>query len=167
MTSEPTGELDARFSAPDAVATPWSVVDDVLRESQIFWLATIAAGPRPHITPLMAVWDGEAIYFCTGPSEQKARNLEREQHCSLTTGGSSLTDGLDIVVNGRATPLTDDARLRVIAAEYEDKYGSDWSYSVADGAFVGDGGRTLVFRVGSPVIYAFAKGEFAQTRFRL
>ena len=27
---------------------------------------------RPHVTPVLAVVDGDGIYFCTGPDEQKA-----------------------------------------------------------------------------------------------
>jgi hypothetical protein len=37
---------------------------------------------------------------------------------------------------------------------------------VANGAFQGDAGEALVFEVAPAKILAFAKGEFAQTRYR-
>ena len=40
------------------------------------------------------------MHFCTGASERKARNLEHNRHCILTTGRNSLTKGLDLKALG-------------------------------------------------------------------
>jgi hypothetical protein len=64
--------------------------------------------------------------------------------------------------------LTDDARLRKLADLWRTKYRGDWDFAVEDGMFHHeDGGSALVFKVAPTKVLAFAKGEFAQTRYRL
>ena len=57
--------------------------------------------------------------------------------------------------------------LRRLASARESKYHGDWHFDVANGAFQGEGGEALVFEVVPTKVLAFAKGEFAQTRYRL
>jgi hypothetical protein len=40
-----------------------------------FWLSTARPDGRPHVTPFIAVWLDEALWFCTGADELKAKNL--------------------------------------------------------------------------------------------
>jgi len=74
--------------------------------------------------------------------------------------------GLDLVVEGDAAKMSDDAKLRRIADAYESKYGSDWHFAVRDGAFYGEGGEALVYEVAPSTAFGFGKGEFSQTRWR-
>jgi hypothetical protein len=46
------------------------------------------------------------------------------------------------------------------------KYNGYWHFDVADGAFHHEGGEALVFAVAPVKVIAFAKGDFAQTRYR-
>jgi PPOX class probable F420-dependent enzyme len=164
----PTPELDRRFSDPDAVPTPWADVERTMASAELFWIATVRADGRPHVTPLPAVWDGDALYFCTGAEEQKGRNLARDDHCALTTGTNVWKSGLDVVVEGRARRVTDDDHLRRLADAWRSKYQGDWDFAVANGRFHHrDGGEALVFAVAPTKVLAFAKGAFAQTRFRV
>ena len=71
----PDTELDTRFSDPDAVATGWEETRQVLEQAELFWISTVRADGRPHVTPLVAVWLDDAVHFATGPGEQKAVNL--------------------------------------------------------------------------------------------
>jgi nitroimidazol reductase NimA-like FMN-containing flavoprotein (pyridoxamine 5'-phosphate oxidase superfamily) len=119
---------------------------------------------RPHITPLLSVWLDGALYFCTGSGERKAKNLAHNPHCILTTGSNALDEGLDLVVEGDAAELTDEAKLRRIADVYTSKYGRGWTFEVRDGAFYGEGGEALVYEVAPSTIFGFSKGEFSQTR---
>jgi nitroimidazol reductase NimA-like FMN-containing flavoprotein (pyridoxamine 5'-phosphate oxidase superfamily) len=169
------GELDARYSSPGAAPATWRQVEEAVTAAATFWLSTARPGGRPHVTPLLAVWDGRALHFCTGPEERKARNLWADRRCVLTTGCHTL-DGLDVVVEGDAVRVTDDGRLRRLAAAWEAKYGPGWRFAVRDGAFRhaeaslrgDDPGEALVYEVVPRVVFAFAKGEpYAQTRFRL
>ena len=175
--AEPTGELDVRFSSPDATPRPWAEVVEVLDRSEISWLSTVRADGRPHVTPLPAIWCDGALHFCTGPGEQKARNLDREPRCVLTTGTPQFLDGLDVVVEGTARRVTDRPMLERLAALWLDRL--DWPFDVVEGGFRdpeqggGDGGDgvapevALVVAVAPTKVLAFGKGEpFSQTRFR-
>ncbi|HEX2773550.1 MAG TPA: hypothetical protein VHN18_14130 [Micromonosporaceae bacterium] len=99
-------------------------------------------------------------------SERKAGNLAGNPQCVLTTGRNVLRDGLDIVVEGTAVRVSDDATLRRVADRYEAKYGSDWHFDVRDGEFVGPGGPALVFAVAPATAFGFRRGEYGQTRYR-
>ena len=163
---EPTVELHAEFSSPDAVARPWAEIVDVLSRSEMFWLSTVRHDGRPHVTPLPAMWLDGALHFCTGANEQKAKNLESNPRCVLTTGTNQLRSGLDVVVEGTAARVTDEARLQRLAAMWESKL--DWPFEVAEGAFrQPDGSHALVFGVTPTKILSFGKGEpYSQTRYR-
>jgi nitroimidazol reductase NimA-like FMN-containing flavoprotein (pyridoxamine 5'-phosphate oxidase superfamily) len=175
--SDPIVELDGRFSSPGAVAVPWAEVVAVLDAADLFWLSTTRRDGRPHVTPLPAVWDAGALHFCTGPREQKARNLEHIPQCALTTGTNTQRSGLDVVVEGRAERITDPARLQRLAQLWNDRLG--WDFDVVDGGFqergaedtyaaVDAGGHDLghVFAVAPSKVLAFGKGEaFSQTRY--
>ena len=162
---KPVASLDARFSDPKAVPTPWEDALRVVEEAELFWISTVRADGRPHVTPLPAVWDDSALHFCTGAAEQKGVNLARNAHCSLTTDNNTWKTGLDVVVEGDAARVTDEHRLRQLADMWQAKYGDDWVLTVSNGAFQGDGGEALVFRVAPTKVLAFAKGDFAQTRY--
>lgn len=163
---DPVAELDARYSAEGARAPEWSDARARLAAAEVFWLSTVRPDGRPHVTPLLSVWLDGALHFCTGPDERKARNLAANPHCVLTTGCNALSEGLDLVVEGHAVRVTDEAKLVSLAGTYETKYGSDWHFDVRDGAFHGDGGEALVFEVAPVTAFAFTKGDYAQTRWR-
>ncbi len=165
-TTEPIAELDGRFSAPDALPTPWADVRDAIEQAELFWISTVRRDGRPHVTPLPAVWRDHALYFCTGAGEQKGVNLAANPHCVLTTGTNVWNSGLDIAVEGAATRIVDDGLLRALAAAWASKYDGDWRFDVVDGAFHHEGGEALVFEVVPTKVLAFAKGDFAQTRYR-
>jgi hypothetical protein len=163
--TKPVAELDARFSAPDAVATSWDVVRALLERAELFWISTVRADGRPHVTPLPAVWRDRAMYFCTGGQEQKGVNLLRNPSCALTTGNNEWNAGLDVVIEGAANRVADEGLLQALAREWDSKYHGDWHFEVRNGAFHHNGGEALVFEVVPAKIISFAKGDFAQTRF--
>src|SRR5437588_7061611 len=142
--ADPITELDARFSDPAAVATPWPDARRVIDKAELFWISTVRADGRPHVTPLPAVWQDGALHFCTGAEEQKAVNLARNAHCTLTTGNNLWKAGLDVVVEGDAERVSEETRLRRLAEAWESKYHGDWRFEVSHGAFQGEGGEALV-----------------------
>jgi general stress protein 26 len=164
--AEPLTELDARYSSAGAAPIGWAQAIKRLQDAELYWLSTVRPDGRPHVTPLLCVWLDGALYFSTGPTERKARNLAGNPHCVLTTGSNRLNEGVDLVVEGDAVRVSDDARLQGIADVYESKYGSDWHFDVHDGAFHGDGGQALVYEVAPVTAFGFGKGEFSQTRWR-
>ena len=163
----PVTELDARFSEPDAVATPWEETRHALEAAELFWITTVRADGRPHVTPLVAVWLEDALYFTTGATEQKARNLRANPHVILTTGCNQWDRGLDVVVEGDAVPVTHGDVVGRLPAAWAMKWDGRWRYQAGEGRLLNEaGGEALVFSVVPTKILAFTKGAFSHTRHR-
>jgi general stress protein 26 len=163
---EPTADLVEEFSDPDAAAVPWAEVVRVLESSEMFWLSTVRRDGRPHVAPLPAMWLDGKLHFCTGGHEQKARNLEANAHCVITTGTNSYRSGLDVVVEGTVVRVTDNGRLARLARLWKDKI--DWAFEVGDGVFLDTGAGehpALVFEVTPSKVLAFRKSPYSQTRY--
>ncbi|MFJ9945344.1 pyridoxamine 5'-phosphate oxidase family protein [Streptomyces erythrochromogenes] len=174
---QPTTELDARYSsalnprpgASEVTATDWSEAQRQLSAAEIFWLSTVRPDGRLHVTPVIAAWHDGAMYFSTGPGEQKAKNLAHDGHCALTTGGNALTEGLDLVVEGRAQQVSDPARLEEVITAYGTKYGPH--VTSPEGTFHGIDdairqGSAVVFAVAPTTAYGFGRdgGVYSHTR---
>jgi pimeloyl-ACP methyl ester carboxylesterase/general stress protein 26 len=168
LMNEPVTELNTRFSDVDAVATPWDETRRALEDAELFWISTVRADGRPHVTPLVAVWLDDAIHFATGPDEQKAVNLSINRNVTLTTGCNKWEGGVDVVVEGEAVQVTDESVLDRLAAAWATKWDGRWHYEVHDRGFRHEGGEgaVLVFAVKPAKVLAFAKGTFGQTRYR-
>jgi len=165
--SEPATEIDTRFSDPDAEAVSWADTLRELAQAELFWISTVRADGRPHVTPLVAVWLDDALHFCTGDDEQKAVNLRGNPHVTLTTGRNDWDHGIDVVVEGDAVRVTDHAALSRLATAWTAKWDGQWEYDVRDGAFWHEaGGPVLVFAVRPAKVLAFGKGTFSHTRHR-
>src|SRR6266545_1693012 len=119
---QPVTELDTRFSDQDAVATDWEETRRALEE---------------------------AIYFATGPGEQKAANLRTNPNVILTTGCNEWERGLDVVVEGEAVQVMDESVLERLAETWATKWDGRWHYEVHEGGFrhEGESGAVLVFSV--------------------
>jgi nitroimidazol reductase NimA-like FMN-containing flavoprotein (pyridoxamine 5'-phosphate oxidase superfamily) len=175
------GELDARYSSEGATATPWEQARDRFAGADVYLLTTVRPNGGPHVTPLLSVWLDDAAHFSTGPDEQKARNLAASPLCALITA-SDAPEGLDVVIEGEAVRVTDEARLRRLADAWVAKYGEVWRFEVRDGAFFHPGsaahlsrqgqtepaGTAIVFELAAAKAFAFGKGDvYSQTRWRL
>src|SRR5580658_4664951 len=162
---EPATRLSA-FSSPGASAVGWGRARLELEGAELYWLSSVRPDGRPHVTPLLGVWLDNAFCFATGSTERKAKNLAENGHCVVTTGRNVL-DGLDIVVEGTATGVDDDAGLRAVATALETKYGPHF----AEGGTWEDLGDAIrehqvgVWRIVAAVAFGFSKGEpYSQTR---
>jgi nitroimidazol reductase NimA-like FMN-containing flavoprotein (pyridoxamine 5'-phosphate oxidase superfamily) len=160
--STPVTRLDSRYSDPAAVAASWEDTLKALEGAELFWITTVRADGRPHVTPLVAVWVDGAIHFCTGDTEVKYRNLTANPHVVMTTGCNGWDGGLDVVVEGTAARTTDHGTLARLAEAWHTKWDGRWQFEARDGAFTdsgGGGGRAEVFSVTPVKIYAHAKGD--------
>ena len=164
----PVTILDERYSDQGSSATSWDDTRGVLEKAELSWITTVRSDGRPHVTPLVAVWLGDALYFCTGDDEQKAVNLRSNPHVILTTGCNTWNSGLDVVVEGDAAVVTDQDMLRRLAEAWTRKWDGFWQYEVADGGFRHEdaGSVVLVFEVAPTQVLAFAKGAFSHTKHR-
>jgi nitroimidazol reductase NimA-like FMN-containing flavoprotein (pyridoxamine 5'-phosphate oxidase superfamily) len=145
--------------------TPWAKAQQRLEKADFYWLATVRSDGRPHVRPVLAIWLNDALYFCTGATTGKGKNLARTAHCAITAG----SDDAHLVVEGKAIRLRDEARLQRVAEVYASKYG--WQVEVKDGAFHADGAPTagpppyIVYEVEPTVVFGFGLDEsFSSTR---
>jgi hypothetical protein len=164
----PTTDLDPRYSSPGAVPTPWAEGRDRLEQAEIYWLSTVRQDGRPHVTPVAAVWLDDALAFATGPGERKAKNLETNRNCIMTTGSNALGEGLDVVVEGDAVRVLDQDQLQRVADAFDAKYPGAFHFDLRQGGFVaGGGGEAIAFEVRPTTAFGFGRGDgFSQTRWR-
>jgi hypothetical protein len=83
--------------------------------SRTTWLATVNEDGTPHVTAVGAVWLDGSFWFQTGDT-RKGRNVERDPRCSIAI---SILDA-DVVVEGRATRVTDPAMVSDVAQAWAD-----------------------------------------------
>jgi Pyridoxamine 5'-phosphate oxidase len=115
--------------------TPWDAAWQLLqKESATYWLATVGSNHRPHLVPVLAVWDNGRLFFSAGATTRKARNLDHHPRCVI----SVEVEQLDLVVEGTASRTRDTATLERVAAVYASVYG--WHVVVNDGLFDGTAG---------------------------
>ncbi len=166
------GHLDHRFSDPDTSPTTWAETERLLRDAELYWLTTVRADGRPHVTPLVGVWHERGFAFTTGEGEQKHRNLSAAPHVVVTTGTNTWAVGTDVVVEGRAERILGRERIRPLADAFRVKYGDAWDwYAEDDGFRFGPDGaeghpRPWVYVVEPVKVLAFGKAPHSQTTFR-
>jgi nitroimidazol reductase NimA-like FMN-containing flavoprotein (pyridoxamine 5'-phosphate oxidase superfamily) len=169
---EPVTKVDERFSMEGVGPTSWADTRAALESAELCLLTTVRADGRPHVTPLVAVWDDDALYFCCGADEQKALNLQHNDHVILSTGRNEWNRGLDIIVEGVASRVESHDTLIRVAEAWTHKWDGRWQYAVGAKEFHHrDGERVLegdiyVYRVAPEKVFAFSEGQFSQTRHR-
>jgi hypothetical protein len=87
------------------------------------FLATIRPEGRPHSAGVGAMWLDDGLYFTSGPGTRKSRNLVANPACTI----SIKLEGLDLVLDGEATRVTDGATLEKVASLY---HGGGWPAEV-------------------------------------
>jgi len=78
-----------------------------------------------------ALWVDGRFYFTSGPGTQKSRNLAANPSCAL----AMALPGLDLVVEGRAAKVTDQATLERLAQRYA---AQGWPAHASDGALTAE-----------------------------
>jgi pyridoxine/pyridoxamine 5'-phosphate oxidase len=116
---------------------PWSRALELLeadtksQEHRTTWLATVRPDGRPHTAGVGALWVEGKFYLTSGPGAQKSRNLAANPNCVL----SMALSGLDLVVEGRAVKVTDQATLEKLAQRYVDQ---GWPARASNGALTAE-----------------------------
>jgi hypothetical protein len=139
MTAAPKKEADMEQKNLDIYGDepiPWSRPLEQLKAFQAgpgtsIWLSTSSPDGRPHTAGVGAVWLDDRFYFTSGPGTRKSRNLAENPNCVFSL---SLPD-IDLVVEGTAARVTDEATLQRLAKVYNDQ---GWPASVKDGALTAE-----------------------------
>jgi hypothetical protein len=109
--------------------TSWDVALERLEhpaQGQNHWLATVRPDGSPHLMPIIALWIDGAFHFLVGPNTRKVRNLANEERCVIGTGNLTIPS-MDLIVEGRAKRVTDEATIRRLAEEFG---GDGWTLEV-------------------------------------
>jgi nitroimidazol reductase NimA-like FMN-containing flavoprotein (pyridoxamine 5'-phosphate oxidase superfamily) len=163
--TQPTAEqLTGTSAAVPLTGLSWAAARRRLAGGDTYLLATVRPDGQPHVVPVLGVWLDGALHFNTGRTARKARNLAGNPRCVVTVAG----DDLDLVVEGVAMKVREEARLQQVAAGFPSKY-PWWHPFVHDGVFYADdaGDPRDVFAVAPTVVFAFGKQEgFSATRWR-
>lgn len=110
-------------------AMPWSRPQDGLAgDMPAAVLGTSGPDCRPHAAVVGAAWHEGDLYFTSGPGTRKARNLAVNPDCTMAI---RLT-GVDLVLEGGASRVTDTPTLEAVAALYRE---GGWPAEVEGEAF--------------------------------
>ena len=126
----------------DRGAAPWATAEERLERPErprTYWLATVRGDGRPHVMPIIGMWLEGAFFFVSGEGTHKGRNLAREPRCVVVTGSTTLPS-LDLIVDGVAAMVTDEAELNRITEAYRTRM--EWQLEVRDGRVVGPNAPT-------------------------
>ncbi|HLZ21941.1 MAG TPA: pyridoxamine 5'-phosphate oxidase family protein [Ktedonobacterales bacterium] len=93
-----------------------------------FFLGTIRPDGRPHAAGIGALWLDGDLYFTSGRQARKARNLAANPACTI----SASLKGIDLILEGDATLVTDQPTLEAVASRYR---AGGWPAEVAGDAF--------------------------------
>jgi len=125
---------------------PWKRARDLLDAGALAeaasFLGTVRPDGRPHSARIGAAWYDGNVYFQTGQQTRKARNLEVNPACTLST---SLT-GIDLVFEGLAERITDGPTLEAVAAVWREGAAAGDTIRLRAGSS-GSGGRRVQVKV--------------------
>jgi 2,4-dienoyl-CoA reductase-like NADH-dependent reductase (Old Yellow Enzyme family) len=97
---------------------PWSHAEERLSHSRNYWICTSRPDGRPHSIPVWGFWIDGALYFGTGRSSRKGKNLASSPAVSV-----HLESGDDVVIlEGTAEEVSDKATLHKIDEASRKKY---------------------------------------------
>jgi hypothetical protein len=91
-------------------------------------LGTTRPNGLPHAAVVGALWVDGGFYFVSGPETRKSRNLASNPACTF----SVRLEGIDLVLEGEATRVTDSETLEKLAARYRN---GGWPAEVEGDAF--------------------------------
>jgi hypothetical protein len=111
----------------------WSRPRDLLaasptRSDITFFLGTVRPDGRPHAAGVGALWLDGDFYITAGPGTRKARNLATNPACTL----SVRLEGIDLILEGEASRVTDQPTLEEAARLYRE---GGWPAEVEGDAF--------------------------------
>lgn len=155
-----------KLTTDETPAAPWAEARERLANGRTYWVATVHPQGRPHVRPAFAVWVDGSLHTTSSPTARKSKNLAANADCVISVS----SEDLDLVVEGTAVKVTDDARLQRVAEAYHAKYG--WPVTVRDGGFYAEYAAPTageppyeVYEVTATTVFGFQTNEkFGSTR---
>jgi len=107
-------------ASPAGTVSP--ATQELLRSSSYIYVATQRKnGELSEAAPIWFVYDGDEIFFTTGPESWKAKRIARGSPLTIHVGSRT---GPMLV--GKATKVTDPALIDRMGRTYSDKYWIAW-----------------------------------------
>lgn len=122
---------DNQLTVPDPDdVLPWELAIRHLADAPLFWHVTQRPDSFAHVRPVFAVETRGMLWSTSSATARKTALLEAQPRCSF----AASTDGVDLVYEATAVPVTDPDLVAAVADAYHRKY--SWPVTVtADGAF--------------------------------
>jgi hypothetical protein len=99
---------------------PWSHVTERMTRAMHYWVCTVSADGRPHVTPVDGLWLEEILYFGGSPKTRRNRNLLINPAVSVHLDSSEDV----VILQGEAHLQRPDHDLAVqLAKASVEKYG--------------------------------------------
>jgi len=130
---------------------PWSWAVERLISSHDYWVATVDADGQPAVMPVWGSWSDDAVWFSSGPRSRRARNLERDPRCTITTDNPLEP----VVVEGTVSRVSDHAAVERFTARCNEKYETDIPVEFY--------AENALFRVPPTVAYGLTEADFSGT----
>jgi len=130
---------------------PWSEVERRLTVSHDYWVATVRPDGRPHVMPVWGVWLDGGVWFSSGGRSRKARNLDADDRCTVTTDDTQNP----VVVDGVARRVTDRGGIATFVDAINAKYGGGVTMEFLDPAVNG------TFSVRPTWVFALSHDDFS------
>jgi hypothetical protein len=141
MTDSRTPQAQTPMIGGQAETTAWATALERLEHpapGQNHWIATVRPDGRPHLMPIIAFWIDGGFHFLAGTSTQKGRNLAADDRCVIGTANLTMPS-MDLIVEGRARPVTDQATVARLAREFG---GEGWALEARGSEVYGPHGPT-------------------------
>ena len=108
----------------------WSHAEKRLERARNYWIATTRPDGRPHVAPVWGVWMEGELYFGTGRSSVKGRNLAHSPELIV-----HLESADDVVIfEGEVEEVRDRTSFKAVDIAYRAKYGMGVREAGHDGA---------------------------------
>ena len=86
----------------------WDWVRDQMATSRNYWIGSTRPDGKPHAAPVWGVWVDDTLYFSTGRTSRKARNLAANPAVVVHLESGDET----VILEGAVEPLTDQHAVR-------------------------------------------------------
>jgi hypothetical protein len=96
---------------------PWNWAEQRLNKSRQFWIATTRPDKRPHVMVVWALWMNGLLYFSTGSTSRKTRNLAKNPKCTMCTDNAAEA----VIIDGVVRTERSVERIREFIRLYERK----------------------------------------------
>lgn len=142
ITSEPTEGM-----------LTWDWVDEQMEKSRNYWICTTRPDGKPHAAPVWGIWLDNTLYFGTGKTSVKAKNVSHSNQVvvHLESGDDTL------IIEGVLEPVESDNLQQKIIKAYAGKY------PTYDPTQVDDAGDAIWYRLVPHKIMAWLEHDFLES----